>query len=143
MSAARLYTPEVLALAASLAQWPWIDGLANVAHARSRSCGSRLALGMEFDGRGRLVRLGLRAQACAIGQAAAAIFAASAPGRTLEDFADEGDRLAAWLAGEEAMPAIAGLGAIAAARDYPARHGAMMLAWTAARELLSSRVLSR
>lgn len=143
MSSARLYTPEVLALAASLAQWPWVEGLDEVAHARSRSCGSSLSLGLALDPQGRLVRLGVRARACAIGQAAAAIFAASAPGRTLEEIALEANHLTAWLGGDEDIPAIAGIGAIAAARDYPARHGAIMLAWTATRELLSTRALSR
>jgi len=143
MSAVRLYSPEVLALAASLAQWPWIEGLDEVGHARSRSCGSSLAVGMGLDAHGQVIRLGLRARACAIGQAAAAIFAASAPGRTLEEIALDADHVAAWLAGDEQMPAIPGLGAISPARDYPARHGAIMLAWTAARELLSTRALSR
>jgi hypothetical protein len=34
------------------------------------------------------------------------------------------------------LPDWPGLTAIAAARDYPARHGAIMLAWQAARQLL-------
>jgi hypothetical protein len=36
------------------------------------------------------------------------------------------------------LPDWPGVEAIAAARDYPARHGAIMLPWTAARDALSS-----
>ena len=44
----------------------------------------------------------------------------------------------AWLAGDRQRPDWPGLEAIDAARDYPGRHGAIMLAWQAARELLPS-----
>ncbi len=136
MSATVLYTPEVLALATSLAEIPWDAGLPLASEARSRSCGSTIALSLALDGKGRIERLGVKSHACAIGQAAAAIFAKSAWGQTLEEVALHAGRIEAWLAGEAELPDWPGLGAIAAARDYPARHGAIMLAWNAARQLL-------
>jgi hypothetical protein len=43
------------------------------------------------------------------------------------------------VAGEGSLPDWPGLATIAAARDYPGRHGALMLPWTAALQLLSTR----
>jgi len=136
MSATVLYTPEVLALATGLARWPWDEALPLTATARSRSCGSTLAIGLGLAADGTIERIGLRAQACAVGQAAAAIFAEAAPGLDPHHIAAARDALARWLSGEGAMPDWPGLEAIAAASAYPARHGAMMLAWNGASEAL-------
>jgi len=139
-SATPLYTPEILALATGLAAWPWDEGLALQAEVRSRSCGSTLALGLSLDAQGAIEHVGLRARACAIGQASAAIFAAAAVGRDAAAIAAADDAIAAWLAGEGEgggeLPDWPGLAAIAPARAYPARHGAIRLAWQAARQLL-------
>ena len=136
MATDALYTPEVLGLAASLANHPWDDSLPLQGDARSKSCGSTIALGLSIDEGGRIERIGLRSQACAIGQAAAAIFAQAAVGLSPAQVRNAGDRIATWLSGEETLPDWPGLDAIAAARDYPARHGAIMLAWRAARDIL-------
>lgn len=136
MAAEKLYTPQVLGLATALARWPWDADLPLRASARSRSCGSGLELGLALDEAGRVERLGLKAQACAIGQAAAAIFADAAAGRSLQEIAASASALADWLAGEGAMPDWPGLEALVAAREVPGRHGAILLAWNAARSLL-------
>lgn len=136
MSTTVLYTPEVLALAIELARHPLTDDLPLRGEARSRSCGSTIALGLAFDAEGAIARVGLRSHACAIGQASAAIFAANAAGVTVGDLRATRTAVAAWLAGEGALPEWPGFAAIAAARDYPARHGAVMLPWDAAVEAL-------
>lgn len=136
MATAALYTPEVLALTTSLVAWPWDDSLPLQAEARSRSCGSTIALGLALDDAGRIARIAVRSRACAIGQASAAIFAAAAAGRNAAQIAEAEIALRAWLSGEGSLPDWPGLDAIAAARDYPGRHGAIMLAWQAARDLL-------
>ena len=133
-----LYSPQVLALAASLSQWPWREDLPLHGSARSKSCGSVVALGLATDGTGRVSAIGVKAQACAIGQAAAAIFAGAAPGQTPAQIAAAESEIRAWLAGEGARPAWPGLELLDAACAYPARHGAILLAWQAARELLPS-----
>ena len=135
-SAARLYTPEVLALATSLAAHPFDPTMPFSGHARSQSCGSTLAISLQLDEAGRIAGLGLRPQACAIGQASAAIFAAAAPGRTRAELALSETGIAAWLAGSAPMPDWPGLCAIAAAREFRARHGAMLLPWRAALDAL-------
>ena len=135
-SAARLYTPEVLALATSLAAHPFDPAMPFTGSARSASCGSTLAISLALDGAGRVTGLGLRPQACAVGQASAAIFAGAVPGRTRSEIAAAEAQMAAWLGGAGQMPDWPGLAAIAAARDYPARHGAILLPWRAALDAL-------
>jgi NifU-like protein involved in Fe-S cluster formation len=132
-----LYTPEILGLATGLAGYPLAGDLPLTGDARSRACGSTLAIGLAVDRTGRIVRLGLKAQACAVGQAAAAIFARGAIGRDATDLRAAEAAIAGWLAGAREMPDWPGLDAIAAAVDYPGRHGAIRLAWQAALSALA------
>lgn len=141
-SSAALYTPEVLALATSLADHPLTDDLLLIGTARSPACGSTLTLGFALDAAGRIARVGLRAQACAIGQAAAAIFAQGAPGTDATQIAASVTALERWLGGEGPLPHWPGLEAIAAAQAFPGRHGAMLLPWRAALSALSSAAVS-
>ena len=138
MASVSLYTPEVLELATSLANYRWDEGLSFKGNARSRSCGSTLELGLSTDSQGKVDRLGLRSQACAIGQAAAAIFASGAPGLTPDEVREAHAAMRDWLAREGPQPNWPGLDTIARARDYPGRHGAILLAWQAADEALST-----
>lgn len=132
--ATRLYSTAVLALATRLAEWPWDDSLPLQASVRSRSCGSTLDLGLAMD-QGAIARIGVRAQACAIGQASAAILAGEAIGRSGQDIARVVAQVESWLNGGP-LPDWPDFAAIAPARDYPGRHGAILLPWQAARELL-------
>lgn len=135
-STAVLYTPEVLGLATGLAAYRLDDTLPLRADARSRSCGSTLTLGLALDTVGHIARVGLRSQACAIGQASAAVFAQGAPGRSTDEIVATAHAVERWVSGEGDMPPWPGFDLIAAARDYPGRHGAIMLPWTAALQLL-------
>ena len=131
--ATKLYTPAVLGLATGLAAYPLDPDLPHHGRARAPLCGSTLELGLALDPAGRIARIGLKAQACAIGQAAATLFAAAAPGRDRAALASALAGLEAWLTAEDAaMPDWPGLEAIAAAKGYPARHGAILLPWKAA-----------
>jgi len=138
MTATVLYTPEVLGLATGLAEFAWDESLPLRGEARSRSCGSTVALALSLDDDGRVAKVAVKSHACAIGQAAAAIFARAAKGRTLDEIGESAREVEDWLAGEGELPRWPGISAIAAARDYPARHGAIMLAWKAACQLLPS-----
>lgn len=133
-----LYTPEVLGLATSLARWRGREDLPLHGEARSPTCGSAVSLALDCDDAGRITAISLKAQACAIGQAAAAIFAAAAAGRDRREIAAAEADLVRWLGGTGALPEWPGLAAIAPARDYPARHGAILLAWKAALAALPS-----
>jgi len=133
-----LYTPEILGLAAQLADYPQDLSLPLVGSARSKSCGSTVSIQLATGDAGQITRLGIAAHACAIGQAATTIFARAARGRSAADIAEAESAISAWLAGEGALPDWPGLAAIAPAVAYPARHGAILLAWRAALTALSS-----
>ena len=137
-SSAVLYTPQVLALATGLAAFPLHEELPLRAGARSQACGSTLEIGLRLDRTDRIEALGLRAHACAIGQAAATIFAQSAIGCSRVEIASGLASIAAWLDGQGQLPDWPGFAPIAAARDYPARHGAVLLAWRGALDALPS-----
>ena len=136
--AERLYTPELLALTLKLAAFPYDESLPFAGDARSKSCGSTLALRLGLDAGGRIDRLGMRVEACAVGQASAALFAEAAPGRDRGAIGRAAEEMDRWLAGGEDRPDWPGIGMLEPARDYPARHGAIMLPWRAALAALSS-----
>ncbi|QNE03977.1 iron-sulfur cluster assembly scaffold protein [Croceicoccus marinus] len=139
MNAVRLYTPQVLAAAVSLARFPMADELSLRGEARSASCGSTLAIGLALDDEGAVDRIGLSAQACAIGQASAAVFAQGAAGRSGAQIAASAQAIRGWLRDEGDMPDWPGLELLEPARAFPARHGAILLAWDAAVRALAKR----
>ncbi len=143
MSAARLYTPEVLGLAVDLARWPMREDLPLAGDARSATCGSTLAMQLGLDDAGRIDALGMQVRACAIGQAAAAIFARSAAGHDAQSLGMALEEMERWVADGGDLPAWPGLATIAAAREYPGRHGAILLPWKAAMAALSSASVAR
>lgn len=134
----RLYSPEVLALATTLADFPLEANLPHRAEARSRTCGSTIALGMDIAPDGLIHRIGMQVSACAIGQASAALLAREAPGCSAAAILRTLESMERWLAGESALPDWPGFDLIAPAREHPARHGALLLPWTAASKALSS-----
>lgn len=130
---AKLYTPQVLALATALADFPLDSGLALRGNARSPVCGSAIDMGLDLNGEGRISALGMKVHACAIGQAAAALFAQSAPGKSRQDISRAVLKIADWLRdGAAVLPDWPGLEVLEAARNYPGRHGAILLPWKAA-----------
>lgn len=143
MNAQRLYTPQLLGAALELAQWPPLDGAPLHGTARSPACGSSMAMDLRLDDRGRVEAIGLRVRACAVGQAAAAVFVRHARGLGAPEIASTHDRLLAWLEHDAAAPEWPDLGLIAPAREYRARHGAMLLPWKAALAALSSVAAGR
>ena len=132
---APLYTRDILRLAASI---PHLGRLADAqasAERRAPVCGSRVTVDLALDETGRVAVLGQEVNACALGQASAAVMGRHVIGRTRMEIAAARDALAAFLAGERDDPGDwPGIGALAAARDYPARHGAILLPFEAAAE---------
>ncbi|MBX7534279.1 iron-sulfur cluster assembly scaffold protein [Qipengyuania sp. GH1] len=129
-----LYSPELLSLAVELAGSPYDAAAPLLGEARSRSCGSIIRISSHRD----LAGLGLQAQACAVGQGAAAIFLRHAQGRSPQDIADTLVALETWLAGEGTLPDWPDLEKIEMARNFPGRHGAILLPWQAALDALSN-----
>jgi len=137
---ASLYSIDVLRRAASVADFPLLTDHDARAERRSPTCGSRITVTLKLDDEGRIAAIGVDAKACALGQAAAAIFAASALGADRAGIESASDRWRAYLSGErDELPDWAGLELLAAGRDYPARHPSMRLAFEAAVDALSTR----
>ena len=138
MSAAKLYTPELLALAVELAQYPHSELHTFQGEARSKTCGSTLTMALALDDDDRIADIGMRVRACAVGQAAAAIFARHCEGRREADLETALSSMASWLDGSGPLPDWPDLAMIEPAREYPGRHGAILLPWRAAVSALSS-----
>lgn len=137
---ATLYTPALLALATRLAGVPLDPAHAQQVGIVSRTCGSRLDLSLDTDGDGAIRGVGIRAQACAVGQAAAALFAQGAVGVDRPALQAEHDSLEAWLARapDNPDPPRPDLAVLSAVRDHPGRHEAVLLPWRAALTALPS-----
>lgn len=135
---AALYTPEILALAVELADYPLSSDLDLQGEAHSRVCGSRVAVGLARRPDGEIARIGARVSACAIGQAAAALFLRSATGRNGAEIAEGLAAIESWLAGGGELPAWPGIAQLASARPYSTRHSAILLPWRAALAALSN-----
>ena len=135
-----LYSIDVLRRAASVADFALLTDYDARAERRSPTCGSRITVTLKLDEDGRIVAIGMDAKACALGQAAAAIFAASALGADRASIEAASDQWRAYLSGErDELPDWAGLELLAAGRDYPARHPSMRLAFEAVAAALSAR----
>lgn len=132
----KLYTSDVLSLATRLTRWPHDPAMPLQGRARSPSCGSVLAISLALDDAGAIDAIGISAEACAIGQASAAIFAEASRGQGKAELQTALAAIEAWLRGDAALPDWPGLSAIAAAKDYPARHGAVLLPWKSALDAL-------
>ena len=145
--ASKLYTPNLLSLATQLADFPLDKEFAFNAQGRSRTCGSTIDLGVDLDNEGRVLRLGMQVSACAIGQSSAAIMALGAKGRLPSEFSATKDGIEAWLArqGEQgnSLPEWPQLEALEPALEHKGRHDALLLAWTAMTQALSSAQSSR
>ena len=126
-----LYSPELLALAVELADYPYDPSASRQGEAHSRSCGSSIRLSASGD------TLGLQVTACAVGQASAAIFARHFAAADTASIALAKDQIEAWLTGTSEQPDWPGIELLAPALPYPGRHGAILLPWRAALDALS------
>ena len=139
----KLYTPEILGLAVELANYPRLAAPDVTAQARSRTCGGTLALDLLLDDGARVDTLGLGVAACAIGQAAAAIFAREALGRGSEEMLAALGEIETWLGDGKNLPNWPGIAVLEPATGFPARHGAILLPWKAAVDALCKEPLAR
>jgi NifU-like protein involved in Fe-S cluster formation len=127
-----LYTTEILRLAASLDDPQELEREDGRADVQSRTCGSRISLAVQLDNERRVERVTMRVEACAFGQASAALLARHSAGRTHHEVSDALLALSHWLADEQAKPgAWPGIAALAPARTKRGRHGAILLPFRA------------
>ena len=122
------YTREILRLAASIPYLEPFEELAGGTERRSPTCGSWMRMAVELDWADRVVRLRHAVEACAYGQASAALMGAHAMGRNKEEVAEALRELEAWLAGKGDTPqSWPGLETLAPALSRKGRHGAILL----------------
>ncbi|MBB5514847.1 NifU-like protein involved in Fe-S cluster formation [Rubricella aquisinus] len=125
----KLYSQRILALAADI---PHLDRLTDAdatVMKRSPLCGSTVTVDVSVDEDGRISDFGQEVKACALGQASAAVFAAQAVGRSLEEVRAARDALRAMLKSDGPVPAAPfdGYESLLPARDYRNRHASILL----------------
>ena len=127
---APLYTRDILRLASAiphLARFEEVDGV----ELRSPTCGSRVRVAVAMEG-DRVAGWRQAVEACAFGQAAAALMGAGVQGKTAEDVRAAIVGIEAWLGGDDgAVTAWPGLAVLDPARSRTGRHGAILLPFRA------------
>lgn len=134
-----LYSDRILTLAANLPRAGRLAAPDATSLKVAKLCGSRVIVDVVVRD-GAVVDLGQDVQACALGQAAAAVLGAHGVGATVEELEAARDALRAMLKEGAAPPQgrFADLAPLAVVKDYPARHASTMLAFEAAAEAARS-----
>ena len=134
------YSSDVLRLAADVPHLGRLDAPDASVRKVSRICGSALTLDIRLDEAGRIADLGLEVEACALGQASASVFAASAIGADETEVLAGRDALKAMLREDGPVPSgrFAALRALEGAREYRQRHGSILLAFESGVEALEA-----
>jgi NifU-like protein involved in Fe-S cluster formation len=126
------YTREILRLASSIPYQVGFEEIEEATERRSPTCGSRIRVAVELDWAERVVRLRQAVEACAYGQASAALMGGHAIGRSAEEVAVAVAELESWLAGRSDVPvAWPGLEVLTPARSRKGRHGAILIPFRA------------
>ncbi len=128
-----LYSSRILALAANMPRAGRLAAPQGSAEKVAKLCGSRIVVDLVLTD-GRVSDFAQEVQACALGQASAAILGANIIGATTEEIRQARDALRAMLkeAGPPPEGRFADLGVLAPVKDYPARHASTLLAFEAA-----------
>jgi NifU-like protein involved in Fe-S cluster formation len=127
-----LYNREILALAASLTHNDRLENSDATAGLRAPLCGSRIEADIKLGKDGKIIALALRANACALGQASAAILRNNAAGNDGVFLHNIRESIADYLNGKGEISEIwPQLAALKVAKDYPARHAAILLPFDA------------
>lgn len=120
-------------MAVELAGYPYNPDDALTGEARSRTCGSTIAISASPQ----FTNIGMKVSACAIGQAAAAIFLRHAAEVSLAQIEEALGQIDHWLTSHGPLPDWPDMAIIEAAQAFPGRHGAIALPWRAAIAALS------
>lgn len=132
-----LYTIDILRLAAATGDYPRLAAPDITVERRSVTCGSRIIVDLAFGSDGAVAAFGQQVNACALGQAAATLFARHIVGRSAPEIENARNAVANWLADADAPPPDwPGIEQLAPARRYSARHGSIRLAFDAAAEAM-------
>lgn len=132
MNDSALYNRDILRLATSLMAGDRLENPDGTAESRSPICGSRIQADVAFAPDGTIAAIALRANACALGQASAAILRANAAGADVNAIANLRAGIAEGLSGKAEMPTHwPELALLTPAKDYPSRHAVILLPYDA------------
>ncbi|PHR61613.1 MAG: iron-sulfur cluster assembly scaffold protein [Robiginitomaculum sp.] len=137
---ADLYTTDIMSLAANIKHVGRLEVAQSRARKVSKLCGSWVEVDINMQD-GTVTEFAIRLQACALGQASAAILAEYIMDATYEDVATARDNLHAMLKDKTAFPntgRFAHLGVLSDIANYPARHASTMLAFEAALDAMKT-----
>ena len=134
-----LYHARVLELAANITKAKPLAHPQASATRVSRVCGSAIRVDLNLDGE-VITEIGMVVQACALGQAAAAVLAAHAIGASAAEVRAARDGLEAMLREGSSPPSgrFWELRHLEGVKDYPPRFASTLLAFDAAVEALDS-----
>ncbi|QNM82673.1 iron-sulfur cluster assembly scaffold protein [Sphingomonas sabuli] len=136
---APLYTIDILRLASALPAPAALDRIDGTGVERSPTCGSTVTTRVQLDDARWIEQVSQDVQACAFGQAAAAIVARHATGRTGDEVETALEQLSAWLSGQRDVPPDwPGFETLASARSRASRHPAILLPLRALRAAIES-----
>lgn len=130
-----LYSARVLRLAAEMPRAGRLASPQASSEKVAKLCGSRVVVDLSLAD-GRVVDFAQSVQACALGQASAAVLGAAVIGAEVEELEAARDALKAMLksGGPPPQGRFADLAALHVVKDYPARHASTLLAFEAAAE---------
>ncbi|WP_370401519.1 iron-sulfur cluster assembly scaffold protein [Sulfitobacter sp. JB4-11] len=135
----KLYSARILALAADIPHLGRLEAPDATVKRRSPLCGSTVTVDVKVRD-GKIADLGQDVKACALGQAAAAVTGAAAPGATLEQIEKARDQLRKML--KEAGPVpdapFDGFEVLSPAVDYKNRHASILLSIEAMAEAMQA-----
>jgi NifU-like protein involved in Fe-S cluster formation len=130
-----LYSLKILKLAAHLPRTGRLAAPDGSAERVAKLCGSRARVDVKLEA-GRVVDYAQEVEACALGQATAAIVGEHVIGAEVAELEAARDQMRAMLKSNGPAPVgrFADLAALAPVRDYPARHASALVALEAAAE---------
>jgi len=128
-----LYSSKILGLAANMPLAGRLAAAQASAEKVAKLCGSRIVVDLDLTN-GLVSAFAQEVQACALGQASAAILGSQVIGASLEEIKAARDALRAMLKDQGPAPTgrFADLAVLEVVRDYPARHASTLLAFEAA-----------
>ncbi|WP_174803541.1 iron-sulfur cluster assembly scaffold protein [Martelella limonii] len=127
-----IYSARILKHAGNVTRVGVLDNAKASASAHSKLCGSRLTVHLDLED-GRVSDFSHELKACALGQASSAIMAEAIIGATAAEIRDAREKMRAMLkdGGDGPDGRFSEMRCLLPVKDYPARHGSVMLTFEA------------
>jgi NifU-like protein involved in Fe-S cluster formation len=139
-----LYSAKILTLAANLPHSGRLPAPQASSEKVSKLCGSKVVVDVVMDG-DRVADFAQDVQACALGQASAAVLGAGVIGASVAEIDEARAALYAMLKNGGSPPKgrFSDLAMLAPVKDYPPRHASTMLAFEAAAEAVRAAMAAK